>query len=174
MSAFGKLHLLTHFGVFGTFQEIGKREGLNAAGMVPYLFLAFSMLQLARRDLKRDAVRKSLVLLKNGKDPKKPFLPLDKTAKKILIDGAHADDLGYQCGGWTVTWTGLSDRITVGENRRLNMSKNNRIIGLSITIVVENHHHSSTYGDGLDNRHSNRCNRPIAMPTYGKLAEPLQ
>ncbi|PHU08770.1 Monodehydroascorbate reductase [Capsicum chinense] len=37
----------------------------------------------------------------------------DKTAKKIRVDGAHADDLGYQCGGWTATWTGLSGRITV-------------------------------------------------------------
>ncbi|KAJ8559489.1 hypothetical protein K7X08_003547 [Anisodus acutangulus] len=62
----------------------------------------------------REAVRKSLVLLKNGKDPKKPFLPLDKTAKKILVAGTHADDLGHQCGGWTATWTGLSGRITVG------------------------------------------------------------
>ncbi|PHT53706.1 hypothetical protein CQW23_08168 [Capsicum baccatum] len=33
--------------------------------------------------------------------------------KKILVVGTHADDLGYQCGGWTTTWTGLSGRITV-------------------------------------------------------------
>ncbi|KAI5675041.1 hypothetical protein M9H77_05991 [Catharanthus roseus] len=66
------------------------------------------------RDLAREAVRKSLVLLKNGKDPNKPFLPLDRKAKKILVAGSHADDLGYQCGGWTATWTGTSGRITVG------------------------------------------------------------
>ncbi|PHU30535.1 hypothetical protein BC332_02628 [Capsicum chinense] len=63
---------------------------------------------MAHRDPSCDAVRKFLVLLKNGKDPKKPFLPLDNIAKKILIAGTHADDLGYQCGGWTCIWIGLS------------------------------------------------------------------
>ncbi|XAR60707.1 Glucan 1,3-beta-glucosidase [Bertholletia excelsa] len=66
------------------------------------------------RELAREAVRKSLVLLKNGKDTKKPFLPLDRNSEKILVAGTHADDLGYQCGGWTVTWAGSSGRITIG------------------------------------------------------------
>lgn len=66
------------------------------------------------RDLAREAVRKSMVLLKNGKDPRKPFLPLDRKAKRILVAGTHADDLGYQCGGWTATWDGKSGRITIG------------------------------------------------------------
>jgi len=35
--------------------------------------------------LGREAVRKSLVLLKNGKDQKEPFLPLAKDAKRILV-----------------------------------------------------------------------------------------
>lgn len=67
------------------------------------------------RELAREAVRKSLVLLKNGKDPKKPLLPLDKKAKRILVAGTHADNLGYQCGGWTITWEGKSGRITEGN-----------------------------------------------------------
>ncbi|XP_075636220.1 uncharacterized protein LOC142608349 isoform X1 [Castanea sativa] len=66
------------------------------------------------RDLAREAVRKSLVLLKNGKDSKKPFLPLDRNAKRIFVTGTHADNLGYQCGGWTVTWYGGSGRTTIG------------------------------------------------------------
>ncbi|CAA0838121.1 Glycosyl hydrolase family protein [Striga hermonthica] len=66
------------------------------------------------RELAREAVRKSLVLLKNGKELNKPFLPLDKKAKRILIAGTHADNLGYQCGGWTITWEGKSGRITEG------------------------------------------------------------
>ncbi|XP_074303100.1 uncharacterized protein LOC141637522 [Silene latifolia] len=66
------------------------------------------------RDLAREAVRRSLVLLKNGKDPKNPFLPLDKNAKKVLVAGTHADNLGYQCGGWTITWDGGSGRLTTG------------------------------------------------------------
>lgn len=67
------------------------------------------------RDLAREAVRKSLVLLKNGKDISEPFLPLNKNAKKIFVTGTHADDLGYQCGGWTKTWYGGSGRITIGK-----------------------------------------------------------
>lgn len=66
------------------------------------------------RELAREAVRKSLVLLKNGKNPEKPFLPLDRNAKRILVVGTHADDLGYQCGGWTKTWFGMSGKITIG------------------------------------------------------------
>ncbi|CAE6075347.1 unnamed protein product [Arabidopsis arenosa] len=66
------------------------------------------------RELAQEAVRKSLVLLKNGKNADKPFLPLDRNAKRILVTGSHADDLGYQCGGWTKTWFGLSGRITIG------------------------------------------------------------
>nr|CAB3448746.1 unnamed protein product [Digitaria exilis] len=68
------------------------------------------------RDLAREAVRKSLVLLKNGDD--KPFLPLTKkaTTGSILVAGDHADDLGAQCGGWTINWQGFTGNngLTVG------------------------------------------------------------
>ncbi|KAF5470465.1 hypothetical protein F2P56_010979 [Juglans regia] len=88
------------------------------AGLFEFPFTDRSLLDSVgcklHRDLAREAVRKSLVLLKNGKDPKKPFLPLDKIAKRILLVGTHADDLGYQCGGWTETWYGGSGRITIG------------------------------------------------------------
>ncbi|CAK9326972.1 unnamed protein product [Citrullus colocynthis] len=88
------------------------------AGLFEHPFSDGSLLDLvgckAHRDLAREAVRKSLVLLKNGKDPTKPFLPLDKKAKKILVAGSHADDLGYQCGGWTISWNGSSGRTTIG------------------------------------------------------------
>ncbi|PIA54131.1 hypothetical protein AQUCO_00900596v1 [Aquilegia coerulea] len=60
------------------------------------------------RELAREAVRKSLVLLKNGKSPNQPLVPLPKKAPKILVAGTHADNLGYQCGGWTIEWQGLS------------------------------------------------------------------
>ncbi|GMH23019.1 hypothetical protein Nepgr_024862 [Nepenthes gracilis] len=60
------------------------------------------------RELARKAVRQSLVLLKNGESADKPLLPLPKKASKILVAGSHADNLGYQCGGWTIEWQGLS------------------------------------------------------------------
>ncbi|KAL2926302.1 Beta-glucosidase BoGH3B [Bienertia sinuspersici] len=61
----------------------------------------------AHRDLAREAVRKTLVLLKNGKEGDSPLLPLPKTASKILVAGTHAHNLGYQCGGWTINWQGF-------------------------------------------------------------------
>ena len=68
------------------------------------------------RELAREAVRKSLVLLKNGKPSEKPLLPVPKKAAKILVAGSHADNLGYQCGGWTITWQGLAGNdLTVGK-----------------------------------------------------------
>ncbi|CAI9774545.1 unnamed protein product [Fraxinus pennsylvanica] len=66
------------------------------------------------RELAREAVRKSLVLLKNGKNGDETFLPLPKKAQKILVAGTHANDIGNQCGGWTVEWNGQSGDITVG------------------------------------------------------------
>ncbi|KAL0459966.1 UNVERIFIED_CONTAM: Lysosomal beta glucosidase [Sesamum latifolium] len=67
------------------------------------------------RELAREAARKSLVLLKNGKSAKNPLLPLPKKAPKILVAGTHADNLGYQCGGWTIEWQGVhGNDLTVG------------------------------------------------------------
>ncbi|RDX86327.1 hypothetical protein CR513_32347, partial [Mucuna pruriens] len=89
-----------------------------AAGLFEFPLSDRSLLDIVgckpHRDLAREAVQKSLVLLKNGKDLSKPFLPLNKNAKRILVVGTHADDLGYLCGGWTKTWYGCSGRITVG------------------------------------------------------------
>ncbi|KAL6888605.1 hypothetical protein ACP4OV_009631 [Aristida adscensionis] len=67
------------------------------------------------RDLAREAVRRSLVLLKNGKPGAEPLLPLPKKAGGILVAGSHADDLGSQCGGWTIAWQGLTgNNLTAG------------------------------------------------------------
>ncbi|XP_057808618.1 uncharacterized protein LOC131023090 isoform X1 [Salvia miltiorrhiza] len=67
------------------------------------------------RELAREAVRKSLVLLKNGDNPRNRLLPLPKKAPKILVAGTHADNLGYQCGGWTIEWQGVhGNDLTAG------------------------------------------------------------
>ncbi|KAF8652450.1 hypothetical protein HU200_062782 [Digitaria exilis] len=68
------------------------------------------------RLLAREAVRKSMVLLKNGKNQKEPFLPLAKNVKRIRVTGTHADDIGFQCGGWTISWAGNSGKITPGTS----------------------------------------------------------
>ncbi|CAH2056818.1 unnamed protein product [Thlaspi arvense] len=72
-----------------------------------------NIIEKAHRDLAREAVRKSLVLLKNGKNGKN-VLPLPKKTSKILVAGTHANNLGNQCGGWTITWQGVSGNITAG------------------------------------------------------------
>lgn len=78
-----------------------------------------SCLKQEHRELAREAVRKSLVLLKNGKSAHKPLLPLPKKASKILVAGSHADNLGNQCGGWTITWQGLTGSdLTSGKSKR--------------------------------------------------------
>ena len=53
-------------------------------------------------DLARQAVRESLVLLKNDNN----VLPLSKETSVIFIAGEGANDLGLQSGGWTLEWQG--------------------------------------------------------------------
>jgi beta-glucosidase len=62
------------------------------------------------RKIARQAVRESLVLLKNKKD----ILPLSKSKGKILVAGSKSNDLGSQCGGWTITWQGNTGTTTKG------------------------------------------------------------
>jgi beta-glucosidase len=57
----------------------------------------------AHRLVAREAVRKSLVLLKN----EHKLLPLSKSAR-VLVAGKSANNLGHQCGGFTITWQGVS------------------------------------------------------------------
>ena len=62
------------------------------------------------RQVARQAVRESLVLLKN----QNKTLPLKKTAARIHVAGKSADDIGNQCGGWTIDWQGKSGVVTTG------------------------------------------------------------
>ena len=56
----------------------------------------------AHRDKARQAVRESLVLLKNDDN----LLPISKLTSKIVVVGEHANNSGLQSGGWTVNWQG--------------------------------------------------------------------
>ena len=62
------------------------------------------------RALARQAVRESLVLLKNDG----PVLPLPAGLPHLLVAGRGATDIGIQCGGWTIEWLGLEGDITPG------------------------------------------------------------
>jgi len=72
--------------------------------------LAKSFGSAEHRAVARRAVRESMVVLKNEKG----VLPLAKTAARIHVAGKNARDLGNQCGGWTITWQGMSGAITPG------------------------------------------------------------
>jgi beta-glucosidase len=61
------------------------------------------------RSLAAEAVRRSAVLLKNDR-----ALPYPSGIKSIEIAGRAADDIGLQCGGWTVGWQGGLGRTTEG------------------------------------------------------------
>ena len=80
--------------VAGLFQRAAPKQRGDAGD--------FSRLgSTAHRALAREAVRKSLVLLKNDH----ATLPLNPRAK-ILVAGDAADSIGAQAGGWTIDWQG--------------------------------------------------------------------
>ncbi len=62
------------------------------------------------REVAQEAVRKSLVLLKNDKQT----LPILKDTERIFVAGRAANDLGMQCGGWSIDWQGQLGPLTDG------------------------------------------------------------
>ncbi|MEL0647836.1 glycoside hydrolase family 3 N-terminal domain-containing protein [Pseudoalteromonas agarivorans] len=57
------------------------------------------------REVARQAVRESLVLLKN----KNNILPLAAN-QTVLVAGDGADNIGKQSGGWSITWQGTNNK----------------------------------------------------------------
>lgn len=62
------------------------------------------------REVARRCVRESIVLLKN----QNRALPISKKVARIHVAGKNADDIGNQCGGWTIEWQGKSGDVTTG------------------------------------------------------------
>ncbi|OHB57468.1 MAG: beta-glucosidase [Planctomycetes bacterium RBG_13_44_8b] len=71
------------------------------------------------RQVARQAVRQSIVILKNDNKT----LPVSKKLARIHIGGKCADNIGYQCGGWTIRWQGGSGDITPGGTTILSAIK---------------------------------------------------
>jgi beta-glucosidase len=111
------------------------------------------------RAVARAAVRKSLVLLKNENS----ILPLSKTVARIHVAGQSADDIGNQCGGWTIRWQGQSGNVTPGGTTILQaikdaVSKETQVTysldgtgaeGASIAIVAVG---EKPYAEGIGDR----------------------
>ncbi len=73
----------------------------------------------AHREIAREAVQKSAVLLKNAD----AALPIQSAVKSVLVAGAGANDIGMQCGGWTIEWQGGTGAITPGESLLTGLTK---------------------------------------------------
>jgi beta-glucosidase len=63
---------------------------------------------VTHRSKARQAVRESLVLLKHENN----VLPINKNSKKIVVVGEHADNAGFQSGGWTLAWQGVQENYS--------------------------------------------------------------
>ncbi len=92
----------------------------------------------AHRQVARQAVRQSLVLLKNERS-----LPLARDLPRLLVAGRAADDLGLQCGGWTIEWLGQPGTTTPGTTLLAAIKER---VSPETTVVFEPHGH---FGAGI-------------------------
>lgn len=107
--------------VTGTTDGTGNEEAIaEGTGELP------SPGSMEHRRLSRTVVQQSLVLLKNGGGGKNPVFPLPPTSAfsnsghprqqiTLYVGGTHADDIGRQCGGYTITSQGLRGAATEGS-----------------------------------------------------------
>lgn len=85
-------------------------------------------------------------------------------AKKITLVGDHADNIGFQCGGWTIHWQGGSGDITPGttildafksavsDSNNIRYSKNaDNLLGSDIIVVAIG---EEPYTEGVGDRDS--------------------
>jgi beta-glucosidase len=86
------------------------------------------------RALARQAVRQSLVLLKNEANT----LPIAPDTPVIFVAGEAADDIGLQSGGWTIEWQGRPGNITPGTTI---------LQGIEATVSTETTLHYNRFGN---------------------------
>jgi beta-glucosidase len=85
------------------------------------------------REVARQCVRASLVLLKNSGN----LLPLSKQVRQLAVVGRAADDLGIQCGGWTIDWQGKSGKISARGTTILEAIRNTAAPGAKVTFSAD-------------------------------------
>ncbi|SPE50634.1 Glycoside hydrolase family 3 domain protein [Verrucomicrobia bacterium] len=81
------------------------------------------------RQVARECVQQSLVLLKNPNH----VLPLSKSLKRLHVAGQAANDLGIQCGGWTIDWQGRAGEVTRGGTTILAAIRRTVATGTEVT-----------------------------------------
>jgi beta-glucosidase len=82
------------------------------------------------RAVARECVRQSLVELKNEHHT----LPLSKSLNRLAVVGAAADDIGIQCGGWTISWQGQAGELPHGGTTILKAIRNAVAPGTQVTF----------------------------------------
>lgn len=117
------------------------------------------------REVAREAVRKSLVLLKNENVGEKTAIDALQDATNIRLCGQKAYDMGSQCGGWTISWQGLTGMTTPGTTiidgiaaevmpeKKLSHDVKGEVVAENdaIIVVVGEGPYAEMYGDrGID------------------------
>jgi len=64
----------------------------------------------AHRDLAREAVRRSLVVLQD----RDTLLPVSPDVKEVIVAGSSSHNLGRQMGGWSIEWQGIDGNWVAG------------------------------------------------------------
>jgi len=138
-------------------KQMGLFEPVTARGRVS------SFGSAEHREVARECVRQSIVLLKNENHT----LPLSKQVKHLVVVGQAADSMGIQCGGWTIDWQGKPDlvmpggttilegiRNTLGPDTDMKFSPAGALDDLqladAIIVVVGEHPYAEMKGDRED------------------------
>ena len=100
-------------------------------GTNPELTAAIGSAQ--HRQVARECVEQSLVLLKNDRRS----LPLPKKPKRLMVVGRAADDLGIQCGGWTISWQGRTGEATRGGTTILAAIRQAVVPGVEVAFSAD-------------------------------------
>jgi beta-glucosidase len=95
------------------------------------------------RQVARAAVAASQVLLKN----EKKALPISNSIGRLLVVGPAADDLGVQCGGWTIDWQGKAGAVTPGGTTILAAIRNACGPGVNLTYSADAGDRAKNAGD---------------------------
>ena len=103
--------------------------------------------------LAREAVTKSVTILKNANN----VLPL-KSTTEVYLCGSGSNNIGRQCGGWTIAWQGGTNINTAGTTIKKALENNNCTV------------HYNMYGTFTDYDKSKICLVVIAEDPYAETA----
>jgi beta-glucosidase len=101
---------------------------IQKSGVDPELTAAIGSAE--HRAVARECVRQSLVLLKDDNHA----LPLSKSLKHLHVIGRAADDIGIQCGGWTLSWQGHAGPTIQGGTTILSAIRGTVAAGVNVTF----------------------------------------